>query len=260
MGGTGVFRFCGETNIQLIVSKRNPAIAVNEGDPTKDYWGFTVVRREDPRGGVRSSSYKYLAPANHILFFQADSLPVMPSEYPNAYGKPLSYGTYLKFFEYKIGPGLRTNILLDLYNKLSLLMPHIALPVKLYERRKGYTGNSFETVLSGLSVRVDEDRSDNIEENFPTSGTLVVNGEKMKYSTYVFKKGKHEKYTKDEGIIFTINGQTHGYLSKSFFNRKGMEMNQKNKMDLLYQILLRFQKMEERVILMKSKDLMTFQH
>jgi hypothetical protein len=222
MGGTGVFRFCGEANLQLIVSKRSPEIAAFETDPMKSYWGFTIVRRENPNNGVRSSNYKYLAPSNQILFFEAESIPVLPSEYPNAYGNPLEYGTYLKFFEYKIGPGLRTNILLDLYNRLSLLMPNIALPVKLFERRKGYTGNSFETVLSGLSVRVDEDRSDNIEENFPTSGTLTVSGEKMKYSIYVFKKDKHKNYTNDEGIIFTINGQTHGALSKSFFNRKGV--------------------------------------
>lgn len=30
---------------------------------------------------------------------------------------------------------------------------------------------------------------------------------------------------KDEGIVFTINGQTHGYLSKAFFNRKGVGLN-----------------------------------
>jgi len=220
MGGTGVFRFCGERNIQLIISKRNPDIAINEGDPTKDYWGFTIIRREDPSLGARSSNYKYLAPSKMILFFHADDLPILPSEYPNAYGNSFSFGTYIKFFEYKIGPGLRTNILFDLYNKLSLLMPHIALPVKFYERRAGYSGHSFEFILSGLSVRVDEDKVENIEENFPTSGTLTVSGQKMKYSIYVFKKGKHEKYTKDEGIIFTINGQTHGYLSKSFYYRK----------------------------------------
>jgi len=225
MGGTGVFRFCGNRNIQLVVSKRNPKIAEYEGDPTKDSWGFTIIRREDPIHGARSSNYKYLAPANQILFFNADELLIMPSEYPNAYGKPMQWGTYIKFFEYKIGPGLKTNILFDLYNKLSLLMPHIALPVKLYERRKGYEGNSFETVLSGLSVRVDEDRSDNIEENYPTSGTMTVSGQQMKYSIYVFKKGKHVKFTKDEGIVFTINGQTHGFLSKAFFNRKGVGLN-----------------------------------
>lgn len=225
MGGTGVFRFCGDRNIQLVVSKRHPGIAEHESDPMKDFWGFTVIRRDDPRDGARSSNYKYLAPSNHILFFPADELMILPSEYPEAFGRPMHWGTYMKFFEYKIGPGLRSNILFDLYNKLSVLMPHIALPIKLYERRKNYQGNSFETVLSGLSVRVDEDRSDNIEENFPTSGSMTVYGQKMRYSIYVFKKGKHEKFTKDEGIVFTINGQTHGYLSKAFFNRKGVGLN-----------------------------------
>jgi hypothetical protein len=196
MGGTGVFRFCGETNIQLIVSKRNPIIAANEGDPTKNYWGFTVVRREDPTNGVRSSNYKYLAPCKQILFFESENIPVIPQQYPNPYGNPLKYGTYLKFFEYKIGPGLRTNVTLDLYNRLSILMPSIALPIKLFERRIGYNANSAETVLSGLSVRVDEDRSDNIEEKFPTSGKLTVSGEKMKYSIYVFKKGNMKSIQK----------------------------------------------------------------
>jgi hypothetical protein len=225
MGGTGVFRFCGERNIQLIISKRHPGVAEFESDPMKDFWGFTIIRRDDPAHGARSSNYKYLAPSNHILFFPAEELPILPGDYPEPYAKPLQWGTYIKFFEYKIGPGLRTNILFDLYNKLSVLMPQIALPVKLYERRKDYQGNSFETVLSGLSVRVDEDRSENIEENFPSSGAMTVDKQTMRYSIYVFKKGKHEKFTKDEGIVFTINGQTHGYLSKAFFNRKSVGLN-----------------------------------
>lgn len=225
MGGTGVFRFCGERNIQLIISKRNPGIAVHEGDPMKDYWGFTIIRRDDPSQGTRSSNYKYLAPSNHILFFPADELPILPGVYPEPYGKPMLWGTYIKLFEYKIGPGLRTNVILDLYNKLSVLMPQIALPIRMYERRKNYSAHSYETNLAGLSVRVDEDRSANIEENFPTSGSMTVSGQKMKYSIYVFKKGKHEKFTKDEGIVFTINGQTHGYLTKSFFNRKGVGLS-----------------------------------
>ncbi len=225
MGGTGVFRFCGERNIQIIISKRHPGIAEHESDPMKDFWGFTIIRRDDPQHGARSSNYKYLAPSNHILFFPADELLILPSAYPEPYGKPMQWGTYIKLFEYKIGPGLRTNVQLDLYFKLSVLMPQIALPIRMYERRKNYAGHSYETNLSGLSVRVDEDRSENIEENFPTSGSMTVSGQKMKYSIYVFKKGKHDKFTRDEGIVFTINGQTHGYLSKSFFNRKGVGLS-----------------------------------
>ncbi|MBI5214717.1 MAG: hypothetical protein HY960_03085 [Ignavibacteriae bacterium] len=225
MGGTGVFRFCGERNIQLIISKRHPGIAEYESDPMKDFWGFTIIRRDDPQHGARSSNYKYLAPSNHILFFPADELLILPGDYPEPYCKPMQWGTYIKLFEYKIGPGLRTIVNFDLYNKLSVLMPSIALPVKLYERRKNYSAHTYETILSGLSVRVDEDRSENIEDNFPTSGSMTVSGQQMKYSIYVFKKGKHEKFTKDEGIVFTINGQTHGYISKPFFNRKGVGLS-----------------------------------
>ncbi|MEO6044797.1 MAG: hypothetical protein ABIQ47_12885, partial [Tepidiformaceae bacterium] len=50
MGGTGVLQFCGERNLQLIVSRRHPDLV-----PSDESWGFTVVRRDNPSGGVRSS-------------------------------------------------------------------------------------------------------------------------------------------------------------------------------------------------------------
>jgi hypothetical protein len=253
MGGTGVFRFCGERNIQLVLSRRNPVIAAKDHDPTADFWGFTVIRRDDPAHGARSSNYKYLAP-NSIPFFAADGLDILPSEYPNAYGTTMTYGTFIKLYEYNIGPGLRTNILFDLYNKLSVLMPQLALPIKLYERRKGYSGHSFEGILAGLSVRIDEDKSDNIEEGFPTSGLLPVNGQKMRYSIYVFKKGKHEKYTKDEGIIFSINGQTHGYLPKSFFNRKAVGLGYLAESILVVLDCSEINPRDREVLFMNSRD------
>lgn len=222
MGGTGVFRFCGKHNIQLIISRRNPEITQYEIDPTKDAWGFTIIKRVDPSKSIRSSSYKYLAPNNQILFFQSDGLPILPGNYPDAYKNSLNFGTYIKFFEYQIGPSLRTIAILDLYYKLSLLLPNIALPIKIFERREGYRANSYETILSGLSVRIDEDRSENIEDGYPSSGQITVDSQTMSYSIYVFKRNKAENYTKDEGIIFTINGQTHGYLTKAFFNRKAV--------------------------------------
>jgi hypothetical protein len=224
MGGTGVFRFCGEHNIQLVISKRNPEVAAHEIDASKGKWGFTVIRREDPKQGMRSSSYKYLAPNNEILNFEAASLPILPSANPEAYGKPMEYGTYLKMYNYKIGSGLRSPVILNLYYKLSLLMPQLALPIKMYERRD-YSANSLETTLSGLSVRVDEDRSENVEDGFPTTGNMTVSGQSMKYSIYAFKRDKHKNYSTDEGVIFTINGQTHGHLSKAFFSRQRVGMS-----------------------------------
>ena len=224
MGGTGVFQFTGENNLQLVISKRHKEIQALEKDDAGNLWGFTIIRRSNPEKGMRSSSYKYLAPDNKILTVDCDELPLLPGEYPEAYKNPLEYGTFIKLYEYQM-VGLKTNILFDLYNEISLLLPSIALPVRFYERRPGYSGHSFETTLSGLTVRLDEDKRENIEIGFPDSSFITVSKQKMNISIYVFKRGQSKKYSNSEGIIFTINGQTHGYLKKSFFSRQTVKMN-----------------------------------
>ena len=224
MGGTGILQFCGENNIQLIITKRNNNIWKVEDSLSDNLWSFTVVRRIDPEKGARSSSYKYLAPDNSIMKFKADSLKLLPGDYPCAYDKGLEYGTFIKLYDYQM-TGLKTNILFDLYNRLSLLMPQVALPIRLYERRKNYTGHTLETTMSGLSVRLLEDKNENIEQGFPTSSEMIIQGQQMKMKIFAFKKGKSEKYTKNEGIIFSVNGQTHGYLSQAFFSRQSVGMS-----------------------------------
>ena len=49
MGGTGALRFCGKDNLQLVVSKRNPALGEGTGG-SDSQWGFTVVRRQEEGG------------------------------------------------------------------------------------------------------------------------------------------------------------------------------------------------------------------
>lgn len=224
MGGTGVFQFAGRHNLQLILSKRDPEVAKFEDDETRDCWGFTIVRREDPKEGRRSSAYTYLVVDSKIPFFKASSLPLLPGDYPKPYGEPMEWGTFIKLYEYQM-PGLRTNILLDPYNRICLLLPKIALPIRFFERRTGYTGHTFETTMSGLAVRLYEDKRSNLEDGFPSSSTISVSGEKMVCQIFAFKKGQSEKYRKDEGIIFTVNGQTHGHIPISFFSHKAVGMS-----------------------------------
>ena len=218
MGGTGVFRFCGRHNLQLVISKRYPKVAKSEKDESRDKWGFTIVRREDPSHGVRSSTYRYLAPFGKILSFESNGLKLLPGKYPDPYGEILEWGTFIKLYEYQM-VGLKTALYYDLYYRLSLLMPNIALPVRFAERRKGYSAHSYEITMSGLSVRLDEDKYENLEQGFPTSTTLSALGQKMKASIYAFKRDKSKRYTNNEGIIFTVNGQTHAHLLNTFFSR-----------------------------------------
>ena len=82
-----------------------------------------------------------------------------------------------------------------------------------------------ESTMAGLSVRLYDDRNSNLEEGFPSSNSFTVSNQNMQCLIYTFKKGQSEKYRKDEGIIFTINGQTHGHISKSFFTRRSVGMS-----------------------------------
>ncbi len=107
---------------------------------------------------------------------------------------------------------------------MDLLLPDAALPIRIYECRKGYKGHggSFQETISGLGVRLEDDKGKNLEPGFPSSAVVEVAGQKMDATIYAFKKGKAETYRNSEGIIFTINGQTHGHLTADIFRRKAV--------------------------------------
>jgi hypothetical protein len=115
MGGTGVLEFCGRQNFQLLLSRRSPRILNgNFEHPTDDEWGFTLVRREDPAGNRRSSSYTFLAPVGadevpqngHVMTFSAETMPMFP-EGAQPYARESEWGTFIKLFDYSL-PGHRS--------------------------------------------------------------------------------------------------------------------------------------------------------
>jgi hypothetical protein len=233
MGGTGVLQFCGRHNLQFVLSRRNPKIFKDKQSSSDDMWGFTVVRREDPPPGQKSSIYTYLAPLGtkqkprmgDVLCFDADKLPIFP-ENKNPYKREVEWGTVIKLYEYAAA-GFRTMMFRKdgLLSRLDILLPEVALPVRLYECRdyRGHAG-SFETNLTGITVRLEDNKAANLEDDFPTTCQFMAQGEPMDTRIYAFRKDKADTYRKNEGIIFTINGQTHGHLPLSFFGRKTVGM------------------------------------
>jgi hypothetical protein len=233
MGGSGALRFC-RSGIQLVISRRSPELAKTESaaDPTVMDWAVTVTRREEPTskaGDPVHSEYTYLAPIDsdkaprngNVLHFNARSLPLMP-EHDDAYVREIEWGTAIKLYEYQTTVG-QSNVLMKdgLMYSLERLLPEIALPIRIHECR-GYAGEkarSFETPIAGLVVRLEDGRGDNLEKHFPLSVQLQVGDMQMTARIYAFKEDKAETYLKDEGVIFTINGQAHGYLPKSIFSR-----------------------------------------
>lgn len=235
MGGTGVLQFCGHRNMQLVISRRDTLIAGDPvEDPSEEMWGFTVVRREDPPPGQKSSVYTYLAPRNadasphhgDVLRFRADSLPLSPNG-AQAYSISIPFGTAIKLYEYQ-ARGFRSVMFMrdGLLSRLDILLPEIALPIRLHECRD-YAGHkgSYETTASGLTSRLGDNRAENLEQGYPTTAQVTVQNEQMNLTFYAFKKGRADSYRKNEGVIFTINGQTHGHLSTDFFRRKKVGMS-----------------------------------
>lgn len=240
MGGTGALCFCGEHNFQLVICRRCPQIPAN-GDDSHNQWGFTIVRREKPsaQNRLRSSKFTYLTDASgKILSFEADEgIKIIPtSKGENAL---MEYGMFCKMFEYRMPSRLRTNINLNLYMRLSMLLPNLAYPVYLDECREGFHAHTMHRTLSGLNVRLSDQLAkgdaSNIENRVSVSFT--IEGQKVDASVYVFKKknGKDKKgqdrevdlsqYRGGEGVLLTQNGQTHGSYDRKFYSRNAVGLS-----------------------------------
>ncbi len=229
MGGTGALRFCGSRRIQLIVTRRNPDL-LNSNASADDYkWGITVVRRDDPQHGERSSVYRYLAPRNSdekrkgdILCFDSKALRLRPKG-NRPYEEDITFGSFVKLYNYKY-KGTSHILLPDgLARAVDVRLPNPALPVMFHECRdySGDSDRSFENPNTGLLVRLEDDKAGNIEDGFPDNAVLVVDEQRMNVRFYGFKKTRAKTYlTKSEGVIFTVNGQTQGVLPARFFTRK----------------------------------------
>ena len=257
-GRTGALRFCGKNNIQLVISRRNPKLLGPDPDENDSHWGFTLVRRERPMGGRRNSIYTYLAPVGvgdahaerrgEVLSFSAPSLKIYPDK-ESPYGREATYGSAIKLYDYKY-LGERSNIIRgrSILSRLDLLLPEIALPIRLYEFRKSEGGKylepgSRETTLSGLRRRLNN--SSNVENGFPITIPFSPGGEQLFATVYAFKPagttrsdeeadeddanakkklGGLTRYRKREGVLFVRNGQTQGTLPKDFFRRDSMKL------------------------------------
>lgn len=241
MGGTGVLKFCGgRYRFQLIVSRRNPVLLKGSTNSSDDQWGFTIVRREDPSDGSRSSTYTYLAPLDAssrphqggVLRFTADELPIFPDK-EQAYARKSAWGTLIKLYEYSSSKAYSNSHILmkdGLFSRIDLLLPEVGLPIRFHECRKKYTEDkghkgSFDTTLTGIGVRLSDDRQENIEPGFPSASRINVQNEAIGVKIYAFKRGKADAYKKSEGIIFTVNGQTHGHITTDFFRRGKVGMS-----------------------------------
>lgn len=237
-GGSGAIRHCGSNKLQLVVSRRHPQIVgaanISPDYPrheTDDYWGFTIVRREEATATSKIPVLTYLAPLGAdknpregaVLRFKAPNMPLFPKG-DVAYKRSVEWGTLMKLYAYQLkntGNIIRRDGLL---HKLDLLLPDPALPIRMHECRKrahgqGEKGASEQsTTMSGLFARLQ--KSDNLESAPPISMPITIHGRQLIARVFAFKPKRAETYRSTEGVIFTVNGQAHADIKAPIFARK----------------------------------------
>lgn len=244
MGGTGVLRFCGTHKLQLTVSKRNPALLPPGASGRDAEWGFTITRRESTGG--RSSVFTYLAPEGvteprhgGILSFPAESLPILPeaaSGVRHPYHRHAKHGTLIKLYEYDFSP--RSNIVFTrrgLRQRIETALPELALPVGVFECRKGFKGEeagSYFTPARGTAVRLEQEKNQEQLEFPPIGAVLNLRGDNIRVKVYALKRkpGESRKngfladYARGGCVLYTVNGQTHKQSGNEFFTRSAVDL------------------------------------
>jgi hypothetical protein len=215
MGGSGVLPNCGEYNYQLILSRKNPEL-LTKGQ--KDLWGFTLVRLHIATSTeYKNSWYEYCVDdSGEILSFPGEPLSILPDK------EHLDSGSYIMLFAYDLPDS--SVITLGLWRDLNRILHYPALPIMLYEARK-FRGHSPSKILMGNKMRILKDDNASIEDKCPPVIPIVAELAKFGKRTIeatVFKEGTgvREFTTPDDAIFFTINGQTHATIGRSFLKTK----------------------------------------
>ena len=215
MGSTGAVPFCGKDhNYQLILSRRHPAVP---GDSSR--WGFTVVRRRRPTGDERLSQFQYLSPGGEIMTVTAGTLPIWGTG--DRGFQEIEHGSLVRLYEYDIEE--KTNAVLDFSRMLNRLLYRLPLPLQVVEHRD-FKGHSLENVISGLETRLADDPAEVVEQGFPTTDSITVEGlGTVGVALVPFREAAETgRWVRAaESVIFTVNGQAHAFEPRDFLRRTG---------------------------------------
>lgn len=213
MGSTGAVVFCGEKKYQLIASKRHYDI-----ENINHEFGFTLVRRhpltkEEEFEYGKATWYEYFCPNGSIPSFEIDEIDL------GLYNRKFRFGSIVKLYSYELPRGSKSDLTLDLWRDLNQYMYHLPIPISVYEKRN-YRGKSPHKPVLGNRTRIHIDSRDNVEKVIQYSlqsregfGTIPIN-------IVLFNSGvDHGEFIKNKSIIFTQNGQVHGFEGQSFISQ-----------------------------------------
>lgn len=214
MGSTGAVVFCGKHHrYQLIASKRHDKLNSNLNND----FGFTLVRRhplsEEQEEQYRTSWYEYFRPNAQIPRFSINNIDIGLWK-----DKLFTAGSIVKLYSYQLPRGSRSNINLDLWCDLNQYLYLPALPILLYEKRFS-SGKAPSKLMLGNKTRIVIDDREKKEETISMSISSRDIG-RVDVEATVFKYGvKRSDFIGEMAVTFTLNGQTQGFLRRSFISQ-----------------------------------------
>lgn len=220
MGSTGAVVFCGEKKYQLIGSKRN--LSLTNGADTD--FGFTLVRRhplskqEEANGDI--SYYEYFCINDNIPSFPIDEIDL------GLFERKFKTGSIVKLYSYELPRGSKSDITLDLSRDLNQYLYHPAIPFLIYENREGFKSGEKERgrtptkPILGNKTRISLDDRDKVQNVISYSINEQNTLGEVPIEAIVFKSSESQRdFIGAKSIIFTQNGQVHGFYGRSFISK-----------------------------------------
>lgn len=223
MGGCGAIVFCGKNSYQLVASKKFD----NSGD-----FGFTLIREhplsKEEAKNIKNTWYEYLKINGEIPSFPIDELEL------NLHNRKFKTGTVIKLYSYDLPSGSRSVISRDLNQSINEYLFNPALPILTVDTKERYPKDiNLVRDLYGLKCRLEQDDDKYVDKE--NSFSEIYNDQlfgKAKVSCYIFKNRVDNKPIKDSKdtikreffknnmyVLFSINGQVHGYYTSEFISR-----------------------------------------
>lgn len=203
MGSTGSLPFCGDRGYKLVIS-------ASHNEPEK--WSWSLIRKNRDK-----TRYEYLLIEDEVPTFDG-----------TVNGR--EYGSFVKCFNYEAE--YKSEINQYFRRHLERYVVKSPLPIQLEDER--YSGFG-DVSTQGLLPRLKDNKEyiedvDEVKHSFdnPVLGTRLVRIYLMKADDVIEKQNLSE-YTKknfvgtrhrEQAVLFTVNGQTHGDQGRTFIKRR----------------------------------------
>ena len=125
----------------------------------------------------------------------------------------------MKLYSYQLPRGSRSDIRLDLWRDLNQYLYHPALPMLILDRRYGDDRAGQGKPILGNKTRIIID--DREKKEFTKSYTISRSEiGRIDIEATIFKSNVTQKeFINSKSVIFTRNGQVHGFLGRSFVSQ-----------------------------------------